>query len=118
MFRFVIFSDVPINRHRQVLALFEGIVIGSYLKNRHRQLFKESVSVVIWRVGIGKILPIPFNNLTIINCLSWLKSATLEIYKTKNTGKYWHEYIRAFLYIHELLDLLLEFALYIYKNYY
>ena len=66
-------SDVPINRHRlqQVSALVKGIGIGSYLKNQHGQNFADT-------------LPIPFNNLTIIHCLSSLKSVTLELYKTKN----------------------------------
>ena len=82
------------------------IGIGSYLKNRHRQNFADT-------------LPISFNNLTIINCLSWLKSATLELYKTKNNLKNTDMSIFVlFLHIHELLNLLLEFALYIYKNYY
>ena len=89
---FFCFSNVPINRHRQVLALL-----------------KESAFAVIWRIGIGKILPIPFNNLAIINCLSWLKSATLELYKTQNNLENTDMNIFVFfLYIHELLDLLLK----------
>ena len=61
-------SDVPINRHRQVSALFEGIGIG---KNRHRQFFEESVSAS----ASAKLCRFFLFNLTIINCLSWLKSA-------------------------------------------
>ena len=101
-------SDVPINWHQQVLALFEGICIGSYLKNLypHHQNFADT-------------LPIPFNNLTIINCLSWLKSATLELYKTNNNLENTDmSIVMLFLNIQELLGLLLEFALYLYKNYY
>ena len=64
---------------QNTLTLVMCRLIGKYW-----HFLKEPALEVIWRICIDKILPIPFNNLTIINCLSCLKSATLELCKTKN----------------------------------
>ena len=53
---------IGISKYRHFLKESARIGIGSSLKNQHRQNFADT-------------LPIPFNNLTIINCLSWFKNA-------------------------------------------